>query len=80
MLAAQAAYQQMSFHEAVEAVVLLCSKGNLFLDEVKPWAALKNVSASGGGAVSLYKAALYKGRTTQHMGISSALAISMLQL
>ena len=49
MLAAQAAYQQMSFHEAVEAVVLLCSKGNQFLDEVKPWAALKNVSASGGG-------------------------------
>ena len=49
MLAAQAAYQQMSFHEAVEAVVLLCSKGNQFLDEVKPWAALKNVRAGRRG-------------------------------
>ena len=57
MLAAQAAYQQMSFHEAVEAVVLLCSKGNQFLDEVKPWAALKNVSAGVcGGTVPLCEA------------------------
>ncbi len=33
----------MSFHEAVEAVVLLCSKGNQYLDEMKPWTVLKKV-------------------------------------
>jgi methionyl-tRNA synthetase len=41
--AAHAAYSSMSFHEAVEAVVLLCSKGNQHLDETRPWTALKKV-------------------------------------
>lgn len=44
----------MRFHEAVEAVVLLCSRGNQFLDEVKPWAALKNVRVEGERTVPLF--------------------------
>lgn len=34
-------YATLSLHEAVESIVLFCSKGNLYLDEVKPWAGLK---------------------------------------
>ena len=46
--AARSAYEAMSFHEAVEAVVLLCSRGNQYLDEVKPWSAFKNVCCENG--------------------------------
>lgn len=33
---AAASYDSLSLHNAVESVVLFCSKGNLYLDEVKP--------------------------------------------
>lgn len=42
--AAAAAYSRLAFHEAIDAIVLLCSKGNQFMDEAKPWGAYKNVS------------------------------------
>ncbi|GAX73560.1 hypothetical protein CEUSTIGMA_g1011.t1 [Chlamydomonas eustigma] len=49
---AHTAYSTMSFHEAVEAIVLLCSKGNQYLDETKPWTALKKGSDEEKAAAS----------------------------
>ncbi|KAG1681638.1 hypothetical protein FOA52_014147 [Chlamydomonas sp. UWO 241] len=39
---ARKAYESMAFHDAIEAILLLCSKGNGYIDEVKPWALLKS--------------------------------------
>ncbi len=43
MAAAAAAYGALSFHEAADAIMVLCSRGNLLLEEVQPWTALKKV-------------------------------------
>lgn len=42
--AAAAAYSRLAFHDAIDAIMLLCSKGNQLMEESKPWVAYKNVS------------------------------------
>lgn len=42
--AASQGYEGMAFHDAIDAIMLLCSKGNLYLDEVKPWSLFKSES------------------------------------
>lgn len=39
---AGAAYESMSYHQVTEAVMVMCSRGNLLLQEAAPWSALKN--------------------------------------
>ena len=41
---AAAAYESMQLHTAVDAVLAIANRGNLYLDEMQPWIALKKVS------------------------------------
>lgn len=49
---AAAGYEQLSFHEAAESIMALCSRGNQLLEEAQPWTALKKVRSSVYGCSS----------------------------
>lgn len=41
--AAAAAYEELRLHDAMEAVVSIAGRGNLYMEQVAPWTAFKKV-------------------------------------
>ena len=39
--AAEAAYDELRLHDALEAAIAIAGRGNLYMEEVAPWTALK---------------------------------------
>lgn len=40
---AEAAYRDFRLHDALEAALVISNRGNLYMEEVAPWAAFKKV-------------------------------------
>ncbi len=45
--AAAQAYEELRLHDALEAVVAIANRGNLYMEQVAPWTAFKKVSTWG---------------------------------
>ena len=45
MSTAEAAYEELRLHDALEAALAIAGRGNLYMEEVAPWTALKKVRA-----------------------------------
>ena len=43
MAAAAGAYEELRLHDALEAVVAIAGRGNLYMEQVAPWTAFKKV-------------------------------------
>lgn len=43
--AAGEAYEELRLHDAMEAVVAIASRGNLYMEQTAPWTAFKKVRA-----------------------------------
>ena len=46
--AAGAAYEELRLHDALEAALAIAGRGNLYMEEVAPWTALKKARARPG--------------------------------
>lgn len=43
--AAAQAYEELRLHDALEAVVAIANRGNLYMEQIAPWTAFKKVSS-----------------------------------
>jgi methionyl-tRNA synthetase len=43
MEAATAAYEELRLHDAMEAILAIANRGNLYMEQVAPWTSFKKV-------------------------------------